>query len=139
MRQAPLRMRTHRSNLAANAASFSLLVFFVCCIVFKIGALTELKSVQAVISVEQQNVFVVPSVVLSFVLLTCIFFSLALSVLMLLVQLRSERLSIEAEERRTKARRLRLKTTMKEVEVPAIEDRHFHTFLSQYAHERRWL
>lgn len=129
-------MRTHLSNLAANASSFSLLVFFVCCIVFKIGALTELENVQAVISVEQRNVFVVPTAVLSLVLLGCVLFSLALSVVMLFVQLRSERLAIEAEERTTKARRLRLRATMKEVEVPAIEDRHFHTFLSQYERRR---
>ena len=119
------------SDLAANAASFSLLVFFVCCIIFKIGALTELQNVQEIISVEQRSAFVVNSAVLSLVLLGCVLISLALSVVMLFVLLVSERLRIEAEERTTKARRLRLKATMKEVEVPTIEDRHFHTFLSQ--------
>ena len=108
-------------------------MFFVCCIVFKIGALTELDSVQQILSPEQQDVFVVQSLTLSFVLSGCVLFSLVLSVVMLVVQMRSERLRIEKEELKTKARRLRLKSNAKEVVVPAIEDRHFHTFLSQQA------
>ena len=119
------------SRFAANACSFSLLVFFVVCIVFQIGSLTELPSVQNVISLEQLNSFVVPSDLLSFVLLACVFLSLALSLVMFAVQLRSERLRMEVEARMTKARRLRVKGSMKEVEVPTIEDNYFHTFLSQ--------
>ena len=98
-----------------------------------IGSLTELQTVQDVISLEQQNSFVVPSAVLTFALLGCVFLSLALSVVMLLVQLRNERMRIEAEARATKARRLRVKGGMAEVAVPALEDKHYHSFLSQSA------
>jgi hypothetical protein len=75
----------------ANGCSFSLLVFFLCCIVFKLGTLTEQPNVQAVISHEQGRDFTVPSLTLSIILFACVLSTLAVSSIVLLVRLARER------------------------------------------------
>ena len=98
--------------------------------IFKVGALTELHDVQRVISLEQRSVFHVPSATLSIALIVCVLSSLALSLVMLVVQLRNERARMALEALADKARRLRMKDSKALVHVPAIQAGGFHIFLS---------
>jgi hypothetical protein len=73
------------------------------------------------------------SIALLVVLLLFVVFSIALSVILLFVQLDNERERMEWEARATKARRLRTKIGKTEVVVPSIPKgmpKHFHLFLS---------
>ena len=90
-----------------------------------------LEEVVSVISLEQQSLFDVPSALLSFVLIGCLLFSLALSFVMLVVQLGNERARMAREALADQKRRLRYKVGHAECQPPDIAEKHFHTFLSQ--------
>ena len=81
----------------ANACSFSLLVFFICCIVFKLRTFTDLEAVIDIMSDEQYSVFNLPTQVLSLILSVCVILAVVLSVLILLVRLAQERARILRE------------------------------------------
>lgn len=86
----------------ANGSSFALLVFFLCCLVFKMGALTEVADVQRVLSFEQKHDYSIPTLTVSISVLASALGTLALSFGMLLVQLAIMRhkLKLEAAIRR---------------------------------------
>lgn len=119
------------SDFLASACSFSMLVFFLCCLVMKVASMSELEAVQRVMSREQKVMYNVPSIALSVILLISVVASLVLSSMVLLVQLRAEQEKMALEERTSKARRLRHRQSNKEAEVPKIPNNSFHTFLSR--------
>ena len=89
-----------------------------------------LEEVTAVISLEQQSLFDVPTTLLSLVDIGCLLFSPALSLVMLVAQVRNERARIMREALADKARRLRYKKGDRECEPSALAEKHWHTFLS---------
>ena len=89
-----------------------------------------LDEVISVISLEQKSLFDVPTALLSFVLIGCLLFSLALSLAMLVAQVRNERARIMREALADKARRLRYKQGDRECEPSDLAEKHWHTFLS---------
>lgn len=120
-------------NFLANAASFSLAAVYLCSLMFKMAALTELDDILERMSPEQRNDYYVPADIISGILLFSVFGALGLSVVLLLSRLTHERIAMEREQRTQKARRLRDKSTHREVTVQPVPDqpkRHFHTFLS---------
>lgn len=120
-------------DFIANSASFSLAVVYLCSLMFKVATLTEMEEVLERISLEQRADYYVPSVTISWILLTAVVGALLLSFGLLLAQLARERTAMARELKSRKARRLRNKRTHEEVMVPPIPDepkRHFHIFLS---------
>jgi len=117
-------------NYLASSCSFALLVFFLSCLVSKVGTLTEVQDVQAVLTFEQASDFVVPDLALAVLLFLSSLSALLASFALLLLQLGLERVRMSREARASKARRLRRKDTGEEVEAPVIEDDAFHLFLS---------
>jgi hypothetical protein len=83
----------------ANGCSFLLVVLFVCCIVFKVGTLTELDRVQAVLSNEQNDDFASSTTTLLVVLVCCVLGAVAMSVVILLAQLAKEQERLRSERR----------------------------------------
>jgi len=123
------------SDYLANGCSFALLVFFLCCISFKMGTLTELQAVQKVMSAEQMRSFRISTLALSVGLVVSVVSVLFISFLILVVQLRNETLRIRRDARSAKARRLRDKASGAEITVPPTghedgELKYFHVFLS---------
>ena len=94
------------------------------------GSVLMLEEVISVISLEQKSLFDVPTALLSFVLIGCLLFSLALSLAMLVAQVRNERERIMREALADKARRLRYKQGDRECEPSDLAEKHWHTFLS---------
>jgi len=114
----------------ASCCSFTLLIFFLCCLIMKLGTLTEVSNVQEVLSREQARDFDVPSLSLSVTLFAGAVGALAASFCVLSVQLTLERARISRDARMSKARRLRGKESGAELEAPLIDDDAFHCFLS---------
>ena len=101
------------------------MVFF-CSIIFKYDALTSIEELQAKMSIEQQDDYIVDDVLLSAVLFVSVFGALAFAALLLLVQL-----AIETKER-AKLRRLKYATTNNWVELKPAgggDLQAFHLFL----------
>ncbi|MDC0525715.1 hypothetical protein OAO87_01855 [bacterium] len=146
-------------DFLANAASFSLLVFFICCnltlathmltaqllcagncslvlsvtagIFYKMSEMTDLQLVRNILTPKQRLVFDVREDVRSIVLIGCVLFSLVISFVMLLVQLSNERARMAREALAYQKRRLRYKVGHAECQPPDIAEKHFHAFLSQ--------
>ena len=115
----------------ANASSFAMCVIFVCCIIFKISTLTELRDVHTRMSIELQDDFRVPTDVLTMILFLSVFSAITLSFVFLLGQLAIERARHARDIRASLARRLRHRNTHDEVLAPTLEDeRNYHIFLS---------
>jgi hypothetical protein len=96
-----------------------------------VGTLTELRVLQVVLSSEQKSDFDVPSLTLSLMMLASTVIGLAMSFIMLVVQLSRERARMAQEALTSKARRLRSKADNMEVKAPDLADGlSFHTFLS---------
>ena len=117
----------------ANGSSFALLMVFLCCIIFKVGTLTELENVQHIMSREQESDFYIPTLPLTIVLSASIIGTLVASFVVLSVQLVRERERMAREARAAKMRRLRYRADGSEVDVPPITKgvpTFFHIFLS---------
>jgi len=117
--------RNASDDLMAAACSLCLALLFLCCVIYKIGALTDLHYLQARMSLEQRDDYLVPYVSLSGItLLSCVGAIIALGMIVL-VQLVAEAVA------RSKLRRLRFVATKKDVTLEALSDpRAFHLFLS---------
>jgi hypothetical protein len=85
------------------------LQFFLCCILYKFDALTATDDLQEKMSLEQRNDYILPSVLLSLLIVLSVFSALGLSVLLVMMQLAKTRraekhmrlaMSAEASERR---------------------------------------
>lgn len=111
-------------NYLALAASFSLMMLFLCSIIYKLVALTDQEELQEKMSLEQKRRYVVPSLVLSTILFASVAGCLVATAVILAVQL-----VVDVRER-SKLRRLRYEKTGREVVLPPVEERAFHLFLS---------
>jgi hypothetical protein len=60
---------TVADDFVANACSFALLAYFMCCVIFKMGVLAETENVATVLSAEQQHDFAINSVLLTYILM----------------------------------------------------------------------
>ena len=115
----------------ANGCSFFLLLAFLCCILFKIDALTENELVHARMSGEQQTDFLLPVDHIATILMVCVVGAVVFSVTILSLQLAAERRRHLREARYKKARRLRYAGDESEVHIPPPEDgQDYHLFLS---------
>jgi hypothetical protein len=109
-------------DFLANSCSFALLAFFLCCIVFKLGTLTELPSVQAVMTKEQGRDFSIPSATLSAIVAMSVLGVLVVSSVVLVVQLALARARIRREAA------AKLPTCAWQL----ADDQHYIAFLSHY-------
>ena len=114
----------------ASASSFALLVVFLCATAFKYMALTSLEDIQARMSEEQRQIYVVSAGRLSTLMLVSLLGTILVSLVIFAVQVAAERRRLRREAASSKARRLRLKGTQEEAKVPNIGTDAFHTFLS---------
>jgi hypothetical protein len=109
----------------------------------QVGTLTELQTVNAALSREQQRDFRMPSFALTGGLIASIAFGLVASIFILIAQLRMESARMEREKRWAKARRLRNKANGAEVTIPHIPrgvPMFFHIFLSHtWGYDRTFL
>jgi len=106
------------ADFLANGCSFALLVFFLCCIAFKVGTLTELSAVQDVLSKELASDFRTSNLALSVTLFASAAFALVASFAILVVQIRMEAHRRRFEMRAARARRLRYLDGDEEVILP---------------------
>ena len=114
----------------AAAASFSLLILFVCCIGFKDAAIFDLADIQEKMSREQISTYVVDSGVLTIIVIMALLLSIVMSGVLFLVQLAAEAKRVRDEAAKNKARRLRYVKDDKEVPPPPVAELGYHTFLS---------
>ena len=77
-------------DFLAAASSFSLLIYFLCCIGFKYSALIELPGIWMRMSGEQQDVYGVNTGVLTAITMVSIIASLAVAGALFLIQLAAE-------------------------------------------------
>ena len=96
--------RDSADDYLANACSFSMSIIFLCCIMFKISTLTELKEILARMSPEQQVDFNVPSVELSWVMFGSVIAAGVCTCWLLFDRLAKERIQMGKEEVRHRAR-----------------------------------
>ena len=92
--------------------------------------LTDTPEVDAILPPRLRSSFAVPSALLSVVIFASVICSLLFALLVSIVRARVERRRMLLEARDTKAKRLRYRKTLKEVELPPVNDDHFHVFLS---------
>lgn len=102
-------------DFLANACSFSLLVVFVCMLLFQVATLTEMDELQQRMSDEQKHDFEVPMFGLSVFLLVSVLGAIGLSFGLLTAQVVRERAQQQREKRAARARRLCWVASSKEV------------------------
>ena len=126
--QAPyLRMS---DNVIALAASFSLTMFFFCCILLKLGLLLEQEDIRVRLSTRLRGVFEVPADGISIAMFSSVVLTLAFAAFSLSVQIEHERKRKANARLAEKARRLRYIHDNAEVVPPPVPPGHFHIFLS---------
>ena len=109
----------------AAASSFSMTMVFLCSIVYKYASLTDTQDVQAKMSSEQKADFLVPSFLISVILIASVFGSIIFAALILIVQAITE---IRAQ---AKLRRIKYVASKKWVHCVDLKDpQAFHLFLS---------
>ena len=119
--------KSQSDDYVAVASSFSLLMVFVCSIIYKYDALTSSEELQAKMSIEQTEDFIVDNTALTAVLVASVFGSLVFSSGLVAVQI------IMEIKNNAKLRRLKYTTTGKWVELPPAghgDPQAFHLFLS---------
>ena len=79
--------RNTTDNFVALNLSVSLAFLFLCCSFFKFATITELESVQAQLSIEQNTDFVLPNGLLVFCLICCLFGTWVLTACILIVHM----------------------------------------------------
>jgi len=117
-------------DFLASASSFSLIVIFLCCYAFKDFELVGLPDIDAKLSREQRATYVVDQRLLAVIMFMSVVGSLFISVFLFFMQLAAEGARLRHERSANKARRLRYKVNHHAVLVSALDDRHYHTFLS---------
>lgn len=122
----PFRQRT--DNYLALSSSFGLLMLFFCSILYKYAALTSHRQLQLHMSEEQRTVYLVPSVLLSAILVVSVLSALVAAGVLASVQAVLELRALQ------KLRRLKYRETKRWVELEPFGDpQAYHLFLSQYA------
>ena len=122
-------------NFIALAASFFLLALFLCCVLLKLGTLTEIKDVYDRLSATSRDVYHVPVGMLTVGLFFSILGALALSAIILVHQIaddtrRAKQLKL-LKERDAQVKRLRYTGSGEVVKPPELKDGiEYHLFLS---------
>jgi hypothetical protein len=123
MQAAPYKNKT--DDYLAVAGSFALLMIFFCSVIYKYQSLTESQDVKAKMSHEQKEVFVVPALLLSVILIAAVFGSLLFAMVLVIIQAAAE------ARKRMRLRLLKFLKTGKEVVLePLQHEQAFHLFLS---------
>jgi hypothetical protein len=78
-------------DFLANSCSFAMQIFFFACWLLKMGTLSELSVVRSVISKELEREFRVPSLLLTWVMTSCVLGAVSIAFSIFLVQLAQER------------------------------------------------
>ena len=130
LQAAPFRILS--DGYLATGASFFLVLLLASCIVLKTAALTELPGVRERLSPSLASDYSVRGIVLSAALLLSIIGSLLLGTLLLSQQVAAARARRLFDERIADARRLRDRTSHKEVLAPLLHsvEEDYHLFLS---------
>ena len=129
-------------NFLASSASFALVAIFICSYAFRNYEFVGLGDIQAKMSLEQRETYVVNQTILSVVVFAIIILALLLAFCIFLVQFAVEGARLRSELRAARGRRLRYKTTQEVVQVPELPTaistkKHFHIFLSHVRNRRR--
>ena len=118
-------------DFLASAASFSLVVVFVCVYAFKDAALTTLPDIQLKLSAEQESIYVIDPAALTAILFGALIGALLVSFGLFGVIYAAEMQRRRRENLAGKARRLRARKDDSEVQAPPLPDgTDFHLFLS---------
>ena len=129
-----VQLRPHKrpeEGSLATADGFFLLIIFFCCILIKMGTVTELKAVREQLPTTLLSEVSYPVVFLSFGLMTSVLGSLVLSLGFLTYNIRAEMRRAQDEAMALAKCRLRYKDTGEPVELPTLQGQ-YHLFLSQY-------
>ena len=97
---------------------------------FKDHELVGLDDIQARLSNEQRDTYVVNQRGLSLLMMGSVLGALLVSVMIFAVKVTVEGVRLRREALSSKARRLRYKSSHVEVSVPEVDHGHYHTFLS---------
>ena len=129
-------------DFLASSASFALVGTFICAYAFKDYEFVGLSDIQAKMSLEQRETYVVNQTILSVVMFATIILALLLAFCIFLVQFAVEGARLRNEARSARGRRLRYKTTQQVVQVPELPTerttkKQFHIFLSHVRNCRR--
>ena len=126
--------RSQSDNYVGISCSFALAVLFLACIFYKVTTLTELQSLQARMSYEQQEDFVLPAGALTFIIFVSVVGTLVLSAVLFVMQVAQRTRDFHQQAAQKQKRLLRYVQTDEPVQLPALESGHYHLFLSQCAH-----
>jgi len=119
--------KNRSDDYLAVASSFSLLMVFFCSIIYKYASLTASEDLQAKMSLEQNEDYIVDNTALTAVLFSSVFGSLVFSGILVVVQI------ILEIKNNAKLRRIKYVSNGKWVELPAAghgDPQAFHLFLS---------
>ena len=111
-------------------------VIFLCCYAFKDYEFVGLPDIQAKMSNEQQDTYIVNQATLSMIMIASVIGALVMSFVLFLVQASIEGARMRREAQASKARRLRYKSNDEPVSAPTLPEspspkvKYYHTFLS---------
>jgi hypothetical protein len=117
-------------DFLASAASFSLVVVFLCSSAFKNAALTGLGDIQEHMSKEQKELYVLDPVVVTFIMVSSVLGAVLVSLVLFVVQIGVEGARLRHEALTSNARRLRHRKGEEVVAAPSIDVGGYHVFLS---------
>ena len=123
--------RSQFDNYVGIGCSFSLAVLFLACIFYKVTTLTELQSLQARMSYEQHEDFVLPAGALTFIIFLSVIGTLALSAVLFVMQIAQRTRDFNQHAALKQKQLLRYVRTDAPVQLPALNSGHYHLFLSQ--------
>ena len=123
--------RSWADNYVGIGCSFSLAVLFIACTFYKVNMLTELRSVQDRMSIEQREDFVLSAGVLTFIIVLSVIGTLVLSCVVLAMQVAQRTRDFRRDTANKQLLLLRYVRTNEPVQLPAIQPAHYHLFLSQ--------
>ena len=123
--------RSQIDNYVGIGCSFSLAVLFLACIFYKVTSLTELQSLQARMSYEQQEDFVLPAGALTFIIFLSVIGTLVLSTVLFVMQVAQRTRDFNRQAALKQQLLLRYARTNEPVQLHALEPGHHHLFLSQ--------
>ena len=125
--------RGQTDNYVGICCSFALAVLFLACIFYKVSTLTDMQSLQAHMSHEQQEDFVLPTVALTIIIVLSVIGTLDFSAVVFIMQVAQRTRDFNRQAALKQQLLLRYLRTDEPVQLPTLEPEHYHLFLSQYA------
>ena len=117
-------------DFLASAASFCLVIVFLCSYAFKDAALTGLDDIQRAMSGEQTEVYVVDPAILTMLIVASVLGAIVVSFVLFAIQFSVEGARLRREELAGKARRLRYRDSDLVAVAPSLAVGDYHIFLS---------